>query len=119
MGKNGAQCSFTLTVQSASLNAQITKPQKMQSALIFAGTIELYRMRHKPPRKEKTTMTTQTFDALYNKGYRPRLFSSLKRGGKVDPVGVMLLEKKGDFFESIIYERFGTWLYATPEKLVR
>ena len=31
----------------------------------------------------------------------------------------MLLEKKGDFFESIIYERFGTWLYATPEKLVR
>lgn len=62
-------------------------------------------------------MTTQTLDVLYAKGYRLKKFSALNRTGKTEPVGVGLFEKAGAFFESVIYERFDTWLYATPEKL--
>lgn len=64
-------------------------------------------------------MITQNFDALYQKGYRPKRFTFLTPNGKGDPVGVGLFEKAGEFFESVVYERGGDWIYATPEKLVR
>lgn len=62
----------------------------------------------------------QTLADLHNKGYRLKHISGLNRkGGKAEPVGVGLFEKAGEYFESVIYERFGDWLYATPERLVR
>lgn len=65
-------------------------------------------------------MNTQTLADLYGKGYRLKNFTATQRGGAPsDPVGVGLFEKRGQFFESVIYERFETWLFATPEKLVR
>ena len=65
-------------------------------------------------------MTPQTLADLYTKGYRLKKFSGLNRAaGKGDPIGVALFEKRSDFFESVVYERFDGWLYATPEKLVR
>ena len=68
----------------------------------------------------ETKTTTQTLADLYAKGYRLKKFCGLNRPAKgFDPIGVGLFEKRGDFFESVIYERFGQWLYATPEKLVR
>lgn len=65
-------------------------------------------------------MTTHTLPALYEKGYKLKKFSGTERAaGKADPIGVALFEKRGDFFESVVFERFDGWLYATPEKLVR
>lgn len=64
-------------------------------------------------------MSAHTLDALYAKGYRLKKFSAVRRAATPDPVGVGLFEKRGQFFESVIFERFGTWLYTTPEKLVR
>ena len=63
-------------------------------------------------------MTTQTLADLYSKGYKLKKFSGLNRAaGKGDPIGVALFEKRSDFFESVVYERFDGWLYATPESL--
>lgn len=65
-------------------------------------------------------MTPHTLADLYEKGYRLKKFSGLNRAaGKGDPIGVALFEKRGDFFESVVFERFDGWLYATPEKMVR
>ena len=64
-------------------------------------------------------MTTQTLADLYTKGYRLKKFSGTNRTGKGDQIGVALFEKRGDFFESVVFERFDGWLYATPEKMVR
>lgn len=65
-------------------------------------------------------VTPHTLADLYAKGYRLKKFTGLNRPSKgFDPIGVGLFEKRGDFFESVIFERFGQWLYATPEKLVR
>lgn len=64
--------------------------------------------------------TTQTLADLWHKGYKLKRVTALARPAKgFDPVGVGLFEKRGDFFESVIFERFGQWLFATPEKLVR
>jgi len=62
----------------------------------------------------------QTLADLYQKGYRLKHINGLNRkDNSKEPVGVGLFEKAGEFFESVIYERFGDWLYATPERLVR
>jgi hypothetical protein len=65
-------------------------------------------------------MTVQTLDDIHNKGYRLRNITATNRNGMTsEPVGIALFERRGAFFESIIYERFGTFLYATPEKQER
>ena len=66
-----------------------------------------------------TAPQIQTLADLYAKGYRLKRFAALTRNGNADPVGVGLFEKAGEFFESVIYERFDAWLFATPEKVVR
>jgi len=65
-------------------------------------------------------VNAHTLATLFEKGYRLQNFTLTHRGGPTtNPVGVGLFEKRGDFFESVVFERFGTWLYATPEKFER
>jgi hypothetical protein len=64
------------------------------------------------------TTSIQSLDSWVSRGYKPRLFIATERSeGRFDPVGVMVFEKRGTCFRSVVYERFGTWLYATPEKV--
>ena len=64
-------------------------------------------------------MIAQNFQTLLDKGYKLKRHTTLKPKGNADPVAVGLFEKAGEFFESVVYERAGVKIYATPEKIVR